>query len=154
MILDVLDNLPQYLLLAKGFEKAAQFLARPDLAQLPSGRHEIDGDDVYAMVYRGVGRPREGARLESHRRYMDIQCVLSGLDTIGWIPVSQCERPDGDYIPERDVRFFLDEPVAWLPVRPGAFAIFFPVDAHMPSISAEPIDKVVIKVAVDPRRGP
>lgn len=151
MILDLVTNLPHYFPLAKGFGKAAEFLARADLGQLAAGRYEIDGDDVYAMVYRGVGRPREGARLESHRKYMDIQCVLSGLDTIGWIPVSQCSRPDGDYIPERDVRFFLDEPVAWLPVRPGAFAIFLPVDAHMPSISAEPIDKVVVKVAVDQR---
>lgn len=151
MILDLVTNLPHYFPLAKGFGKAAEFLARADLGQLAAGRYEIDGDDVYAMVYRGVGRPREGARLESHRKYMDIQCVLAGLDTIGWIPVSQCSRPDGDYIPERDVRFFLDEPVAWLPVRPGAFAIFLPVDAHMPSISAEPIDKVVVKVAVDQR---
>lgn len=149
MILDLVTNLPHYFPLSGGFGKAAEFLARPDLAQLPAGRHEIDGDNVFAMVYRGVGRAREAARLESHRKYMDIQCVLSGLDTMGWIPVSQCRQPDGDYIPERDVRFFLDEPVAWLPVRPGAFAIFLPVDAHMPSISAEPIDKVVIKVTVD-----
>jgi biofilm protein TabA len=151
MILDLVTNLQHYFPLSPGFAKAATFLARPDLAQLPSGRHEIDRDNVFAMVYRGVGRAREAARLESHRKYMDIQCVLSGLDTMGWIPVSQCHQPDGDYIPERDVRFFLDEPVAWLPVRPGAFAIFLPVDAHMPSVSAEPIDKLVIKVAVDRR---
>jgi biofilm protein TabA len=151
MILDLVTNLPHYFPLARGFGKAAEFLARADLGQLAASRYEIDGDDVYAMVYRGVGRPREGARLESHRKYMDIQCVLASLDTMGWIPVSQCSRPDGDYIPERDVRFFLDEPVAWLPVRPGVFAIFLPVDAHMPSISPEPIDKVVVKVDVDRR---
>ena len=152
MIFDLVPNLPQYFPLAKGFAKAAPFLARPDLAQLPAGRHEIDGDEVFAMVYRGVGRKRETARLESHRQYIDIQCVLAGLDTMGWIPLAQCRKPDGDYIPQRDVRFFLDEPVAWLPVHPGSFCIFLPEDAHMPSIAPAPdIDKVVIKVAVDRR---
>ena len=149
MILDLVNNLPQYFPLAEGIGKAAAFLARQDLAQLAAGRHDIDGDNTYAMIYRGVGRPREGARLESHRQYLDIQCALSGLDTIGWILVRDCRLPDGDYIPQRDVRFFLDEPVVWLPVRPGGFALFMPEDAHMPSISAEPIDKVVVKVAIN-----
>lgn len=152
MILDVVTNLPQYFPLAKGFSKAADFLARADLGQLAAGRHEIDGDNVFAMVYRGVGRKRETARLETHRQYMDIQCVLSGLDTMGWIPLSQCKVPDGDYIEQRDVRFFLDEPLAWVPVHPGSFAIFMPQDAHMPSIADQPnIDKIVVKVAVAPR---
>lgn len=149
MILDVLENLPQYLPLCQGFEKAIGFLARPDLDQLAAGRHEIDGDRVYAMISRNMGRSRDGARLEAHRQYIDIQYVLAGLDTIGWKPVNQCSKPDGEYIEQRDVRFYLDEPDVWLSVRPGSFAIFFPGDAHLPSISSELIHKIVVKVAVD-----
>ncbi|MCF8176957.1 MAG: YhcH/YjgK/YiaL family protein [Sulfuritalea sp.] len=149
MILDVLENLPQYLPLAEGLEKAVEFLARQDLDLITAGRHEIDGERAYAMVYRSVGRPRDGARLEAHRQYIDIQVVLAGLDNIGWKSVSQCSEADGDYIEQRDVRFYLDEPEVWLPVKPGTFAIFFPGDAHMPSISAGVIDKIVVKVAVD-----
>ncbi len=152
MILDLVTNLPHYFPLSAGFAKAAAFLARPDLAQQPPGRHEIDGEQVFAMVYRGVGRKREVARLETHRQYMDIQCVLAGLDTMGWIPLRQCRQPDGDYIQQRDVRFFLDQPIAWVPVAAGSFAIFMPEDAHMPSIADQPdIDKVVVKVAVQSR---
>jgi biofilm protein TabA len=149
MILDILENLPQYTSLGKGFEKAIEFLARQDLDQLAAGRHEIDGEQVYAMVYKNVGRSREGARLEAHRRYIDIQAVLAGLDNMGWKSVDQCSEPVGDYIEQRDVRFYLDEPEAWLSVKPGSFAIFFPRDAHLPSISSEPINKIVVKVAVD-----
>jgi biofilm protein TabA len=149
MILDVLEHLPQYHPLAKGFKKAAEFLLRQDLNLLTDGRHEIDGERTYAMVYRSVGRTRESARLEAHRQYIDIQVVLAGLDNIGWKSVSQCSEADGDYIEQRDVRFYLDEPEVWLPVKPGTFAIFFPGDAHMPSISAGFIDKIVVKVAVD-----
>lgn len=148
MILDVLENLPQYLPVGKDFEKAVEFLSRPDLAQIAAGRHEIDGVRAYAMVYRNVGRSKDGARLEAHQQYIDIQVVLAGLDNIGWKPVNQCCEPDGDYIEERDVRFYLDEPDTWLSVKPGSFAIFFPGDAHMPSISSGLIDKIVVKVAV------
>jgi YhcH/YjgK/YiaL family protein len=149
MILDVLENLPQYLPLGKGFEKAVEFLACQDLDQLAAGKHEIDGDRAYAMVYKNVGRLREGARLEAHQQYIDIQVVLAGLDNIGWKPLNQCSEPTGDYIEQRDVRFYSDEPEVWLPVKPGSFAIFFPGDAHLPSVSSEPINKIVVKVAVD-----
>ncbi|MBU1001406.1 MAG: YhcH/YjgK/YiaL family protein [Proteobacteria bacterium] len=149
MILDVLENLPQYFSLSEGFEKTAKFLASQDLDIIAAGRHEIDGESAFAMVSRNTGRPRDGARLEAHRQYIDIQIVLAGHDNIGWKPVSQCSQPDGQYIEERDVRFYLDEPEIWLPLTPGRFAIFFPEDAHLPSVSSGPLDKLVVKVAVD-----
>jgi len=30
------------------------------------------------------GRAREAAKLECHRRYIDIQLVLEGVDEMGW----------------------------------------------------------------------
>lgn len=149
MILDVLENLPHYLPLAKGFAKAVEFLARQDLDRLVAGRHEIDGEREFAMISKNVGRSRDGARLEAHRQYIDIQVVLAGLDNIGWKSVNQCRKPDGDYIAGRDVRFYTDEPDIWLAVQPGTFAIFFPGDAHLPSLSSGLIHKIVVKVAVD-----
>lgn len=148
MIVDVLENLPSYRSLVDGLGKAADFLARPDLGLAAAGRHEIDGEDVYAMVYRQVGRSQAGARLEAHRRYIDLQVVLAGIDHIGWRSVGHCVEADGDYIEERDVRFYRDEPDLWLSLKPGRFALFFAQDAHMPSISEAPIDKIVVKIAL------
>ena len=36
--------------LSERFRTAYEFLSRPDLAELPLGRNEIDGEDVYANV--------------------------------------------------------------------------------------------------------
>lgn len=44
-----------------------------------------------------------------------------------------CKQPSGGYDQKTDVQFFADEPDAWLSTESGAFAIFFPEDAHMPS---------------------
>ena len=61
MILDVLENAFNYLALNKGFAKAVDFLLRPELRQLPVGKYDIDGERVYAMVSKEIGRKKEDA---------------------------------------------------------------------------------------------
>ena len=149
MILDILENARRYLVMHEGFEKAIEFLLHPDLKELPVGRYEIDGVRVYATVSNGPGRKREDAMLEIHEKYIDIQVVLAGTDNMGWKPKSLCKQLAGEYDHRSDLQFFTDEPDAWLSVKSGSFAIFFPEDAHMPIISSGQIHKVVVKVAVD-----
>jgi biofilm protein TabA len=149
MVLDVLENAHRYLALNKGFAHAVDFLLRPDLKELPVGKYEIESDRVYAMVSKGPGRRKEEGRLETHERYIDIQFVLAGTDTMGWKPRAGCRQLSREYNQKSDVQFFADEPDAWLPVGSGAFVIFFPEDAHTPLISSGEIHKVVVKVAMD-----
>lgn len=148
MILDTLQNGSRYFGVHEGFRKAFEFLAQADPGRLPMGRMEIDGDRLYAIVSRGPGRSRREARLETHAKYIDIQYVVSGVDMMGWKPVSACKRPAGPFDPGKDVGFFDDDPEAWIAVHSGAFAVFFPDDAHLPLLSAGQIHKVVVKVAV------
>jgi biofilm protein TabA len=148
MILDVLEQASRYSHLNRGFAPAFAFLMRPGLKELPVGRYVIDGENVYAVVAKEPGRRKEDALLETHERYIDIQLVLAGSDEIGWKPKSACLRPASKYDREKDIRFFTDEPDAWLAVKDGAFAVFFPEDAHMPLISSGEIHKVVVKVKV------
>ncbi|MFH1007078.1 MAG: YhcH/YjgK/YiaL family protein [Candidatus Latescibacterota bacterium] len=149
MILDIRKNAHCYLPLSKGFEKAFEFLMRPDLEELEPGRYEIDGTRVYALVMIQNGRRREDALLETHDRYLDIQLILAGTDEMGWKPKSSCKNPTAAYDPDGDAQLFADQPDAWVATGPEAFAIFFPQDAHMPMISSGELHKVVIKVAMD-----
>ncbi len=151
MIIDVLDNWIRYEKMHPGFAEAFIFLRRPDLKDLPLGRHDIDGDRVYAIVARDPGRKKEEAQLEIHEKYIDIQLVLEGLDDMGWRPKSLCRTPSGAYSSEEDIQFFSDPPLIRQPVAAGMFAIFFPEDAHQPLIGEGTIRKVVIKVAADGR---
>jgi biofilm protein TabA len=147
MILDVLTNAQRYGTLNEGFGKAFEFLSRADLSELPLGKYEIDGERIYATLSKGPGRRKEDALLETHDRYIDIQLVLSGTDTMGWKPRSLCREPTRGYDQKKDLQFFADQPDAWLATEKGAFVIFFPEDAHMPLISQEDIHKVVVKIA-------
>ena len=149
MILDTINNSSRYLGVHDGFRKAFEFLSQADPGRLPAGRTEIAGDRLFAIASRGRGRSRREARLETHARYVDIQYVVSGVDMMGWKPASACKRPAGPYDPEKDIGFFDDDPEAWIAVHPGAFAVFFPDDAHLPLVGAGEIHKIVVKVAVD-----
>jgi YhcH/YjgK/YiaL family protein len=149
MILDVLENAHRYLALNRKFAKAFEFLLRQGLKELTAGKYEIDGDCIYAMVSKVPGRKKEDAQLETHKKFIDIQLVLSGTDGMGWKPSPSCKLPSGEYDQKADVQFFADEPDIWFSAKSGEFVIFFPEDAHMPLISSGEIHKVVVKVAVD-----
>ncbi|BDQ35384.1 YhcH/YjgK/YiaL family protein [Pseudodesulfovibrio portus] len=147
MILDILDNADFYVPLNPHLATAFAFLRRPDLAQLETGRHEVD-DDVYAVVARGKGRKVEDALIETHDHYLDLQYVISGTDTMGWKARRDLGPTTEAYDPRSDVAFYKDAPTAWAEVAPGAFAIFFPEDAHLPMISDGELHKVIMKVRV------
>jgi len=146
MILDRVENGKRYLALSPYFAKAFEFLQQHDLRTLSLGRHEIDGERVYATAMRGLAKPREASHLEAHRKYIDIQVVLSGTDEMGWKNKATCRVPHGDYEDAKDVEFFADTPDAWVEVVPGAFTIFFPEDAHAPMIGQGELHKIVVKV--------
>ena len=87
---------------------------------------------MYVSIDRVQGRGREGARLEAHRRYIDIQLTIDGLEEIGWKPIGDCVSTSEAFDAAKDITFFNDRPESWLSVPAGRFAIFFPEDAHAP----------------------
>ena len=149
MILDTLTNANRYNDLHPLFPRAFEFLRSTDLTKLVPGRHSIEGEHLFAIVEAVPGRSREEAKLECHRRYIDIQFVLEGVDEMGWKPLADCHQPIDDYSEKNDIQFFDDAPDSWIATSPGAFSIFFPQDAHAPLVSTGNIRKVVLKVAVE-----
>ena len=149
MIVDLLDNADQYLTLNAGFKTALAFLTRPDIKDLAPGRHEVDGERVFAIIENAPGCKKEDAELEAHEIYIDIQLVLEGTDNMGWKLKTTCQQISRAYKPEMDTQFYADEPDVFVPVYAGMFAMFFPNDAHMPRISSGNLHKVIAKVKVD-----
>jgi YhcH/YjgK/YiaL family protein len=147
MILDTLAAAKRYERLHLGFGAAFDFL-RSATAGLADGRHEIDGERLFAIVAKSAGRGRVGAKLEVHRRYIDIQYCAAGHDVIGWRPLTDCREPEEPFDESRDIQFFADGPVAWLDLPSGMFAIFYPEDAHAPLGGEGEVSKIVVKVAV------
>jgi YhcH/YjgK/YiaL family protein len=132
-------------------KEAMDFLRRlrPDT---PDGEYEIRGRRILARVMRYPGISRKEGRLESHRRYADIQALLSGTECIEWVALKGDEK--AEYDQEADVSFHTVPPApdGMVRLEPGIFALFMPGDAHMPMLSCQEgtgqVTKVVIKVDV------
>jgi len=148
MILDTLAHAERYRALHPLFERAFDFLRDTDLMALAPGKHDVQGEQIFAIVEACEGRTRAEAKLECHRRYIDIQLVLAGVDEMGWKPVAECLDPQTEYDAARDIRFFNDTPSSWIATPPGAFCLIFPEDAHAPLVGTGMIRKVVVKIAV------
>ncbi len=149
MILDTLSNIDCYATLHPLFPHTIAFLRSTDLSALTAGIHQIIDKHLFVIVEEAQGRTREEAKLECHRRYIDIQLVLEGTDEMGWKPLADCKQPVSDYNEERDIRFFNDPADSWISTPANTFCIFFPDDAHAPLVSKGKIRKLIFKIAVD-----
>ncbi|MGV3529101.1 MAG: YhcH/YjgK/YiaL family protein [Flavisolibacter sp.] len=148
MIVDKLENAHRYYALHPSFEKAFEWIAAQNAANLQSGKFEIEGDVLKASVSEKEGRKKEEAKFEAHDRHIDIQVCPAGTETLGWKPRQDCTSPIGDYNAEKDVRFFSDAPDTYFDLHAGQFAIFFPEDVHAPMIGSGIIKKLVVKVKI------
>jgi len=150
MILDTIANADCYAGLHPLFPQAFDFIRNTDLNALTPGRYPIVGQDLFVIVEHVSGRTRESAKLECHRKRIDIQLVLEGVDEMGWKALADCHAPVSDYREEKDIQFFHDTPASWIATPAGAFCIFFPEDAHAPLVSNGDIRKLIFKIAVQP----
>ena len=148
MILDSLENLKTYEALNPNFAKAIEFIQGCDMQNLPLGRNEICGDLVYANVMEVQPKTKEEAKVEIHRRYIDIQIPISGDEVMGYTPLD--ELPEPAYVEADDAALYGTELAArdYFNVKNNQFVIFFPQDGQAPAITSVVLKKVVIKVAV------
>jgi len=149
MILNALPHWRQYATTLPGLDKVFAYLQTLD-ASCPTGRYDLDGDRVYALVQRYRTKPRDQAALEVHRKYVDVQLVLAGRETILWAPLAALTTVTQPYDPARDIGFFaMVSGTTPLSLGPGQFSILFPADGHAPGLAAEgatDVVKVVVKV--------
>lgn len=150
MIIDHISNANLYKPLGPRIAQGFEYLQKTNLDSLPSGRVEIDGDAMFAIVADGPTKLPEQCRYEAHRQYYDIQLVTRGQELMGYAPVSGMKVVD-DFTEGNDYAFFEGAGSDVL-VSAGWFALFMPQDAHRPSMAVDRkpqhVRKVVVKVRV------
>lgn len=148
MIFDSLENISRYKGIAGKLPFALEFLAKTDLHSLNPGRIEVDGDVLFALVQEYETKPLEKGLWEAHRKYIDVQYMVTGIERMGYGKLGLMKP--GEYTAEKDFQA-VEGTGNFVDVFPGYFAIFYPDDAHMAGlISGETgkIKKVVMKVKI------
>ena len=134
------------------WNRAFQFLKENDLAKLPLGRNEIDGDNLYASVAEYTTKDEDSVRYEAHIKYIDIQYVVEGFELIGITPMNEVITILEPYDASRDISFVAVKKEKMHSATPDRFFIFFPDDVHKPTVKDRfrtKVRKVVVKVKVD-----
>lgn len=134
------------------WDKAFDFLRNTDLDTIKPGKYVLDGENVFVSVTEGPTKLIENAKWEAHHKYIDIQYVIKGKEKMGIAPISTA-KPIAEFDEKKDVGFYdsLAKASAYYVAVPGTFFVFFPSDAHRPSIKVKGFDsdkKLVVKIRV------
>lgn len=149
MIADNIKNAHFYYNIEENYRIALEFLKNNDLITMPEGKYSIKNDEIYAIVQQYTTKIEAEGKLEAHRKYTDIQYIVSGEEKLGYSNIDNF-IPTTDYDEEKDIIFGKGE-TSFIKAKAGDFLIFTPQDAHMPCICIdEPtfVKKVVIKILV------
>ncbi len=148
MIFDQMKNAEIYENYHEGFALGFAFIRRAVAENLPTGKYELDGEKVYASVQEYT--TKDSNVFEAHRRYIDIQCIVSGEEAMESAQLSNCTEIQ-TYSQENDAGFYDGDGQAKLIFKSQDFAVFFPQDAHKPGLKVSEkstVKKIVVKVLV------
>lgn len=159
-----IDDLARVLSTDPRFKSAFQYLNRCRAAGSVEERRIADlaldavekiplEDGAVAMDQAYRSRGRGDCFFESHRKHIDVQCILEGEEIIDVVGIAELEvdkpyREDKDFVKYRD-----PGRASRLRLRAGQAAVFFPEDGHMPGQFQDSpgiVRKTVVKVPVVP----
>ena len=150
MILDHLKNLNNYRDLTGPLMQALEYIRNADFEKLDDTTYEVQGRDLFFFIQSYETREINETP-ESHRKYIDIQYMISGTEVMG---VGQLDTmtEEVEAKPQNDI-WFHRGPMDYITVSQGMFAVFFPNDVHRPGVCVDgkPLDyrKVVVKVSLE-----
>jgi len=134
------------------WDKAFDFLKNTDLDTLKPGKYVLDGENVFVSVTEGPTKAFVDSKWEAHHKYIDLQYIIKGKEKMGIAPI-ETAVPKTEFDETKDVGFFDTSAKAskYYVAKPGTFFLFFPSDAHRPSIRVKGFDtdkKLVVKIKV------
>ena len=145
--LDIVEFSSRYSANPGRWQRAFEFLATTNLANMKPGRYELDGEQLFAIVL-AVAKDEADTRFEAHKKYADIQYVIAGRERIGVVPLESARMVE-PYDDAKDIAFFETNENNYRPASAKNFFVFFPDEAHRPGVRVsedEQVKKIVIKV--------
>ena len=150
MIIDKIENCGQYYSMHKHFQRAFEAIQNAINQDMPVGKYEIEGKDLFISVQEYETKPEEKARFEAHRKYIDIQYIVSGEEVVEVTDLSKTSILT-EYNEEKDVEFYTANARVWRgSLTAGEYGIFFANDVHRPAMAVDgvsaPVKKILVKI--------
>ena len=154
MILDCMENAGLYAGSACGLGELLQAEADYAAQAGATGGRKVHGEAMFINDCCYVTQPAdESARLEAHRRYIDVMYMIEGEEIILVKPTDRVCHVTQPYEAAGDALLAeLDGDETAVRLKPGQFIVLFPQDAHCPARQigkAGNVHKLIGKLAVD-----
>jgi YhcH/YjgK/YiaL family protein len=149
MIADDMKNRELYIKKYPILEKAFAFVQKSRAFTHTAEKKYKINENMYAVVGMSLPKKPDEQKLETHKKYADMQCVLKGKDIIGWKSLYNCKDIFKEYDAEKDIAFFNERAEFDIMLNEGSFALFFPQDAHSPLRGDTPVLKCIIKIKTE-----
>ena len=150
MIADYADKLNTYEEFKDYADMVQQFIKKQKEENLPEGRYDLK-NGIFALVQKYTTKSLDGAQMESHKKYCDLQYIVEGTEKIYWASLRKLTVED-DRTPEADIIFYKSGPEqGYTLLEAGMFGFYAPEDGHMPCIAVnepQPATKIVFKIPV------
>lgn len=152
MILDQIDSALLYGGLGERIAIGLALLSEERVRHASPGRYEVQGEDIFFAVDEYETKPADEGLFEIHRKYLDIQAVVSGTEYIGFTPLEGLTEVEA-YDSQKDIAFYANTAIhSKVVLTPGAFAIFWPHEPHMPCRTVDTpcrVKKIVVKIRME-----
>jgi YhcH/YjgK/YiaL family protein len=149
MVFDSMENFSNYLCLHPHFNNVYDFIKGNNMPDMAEGRHKVNSHGAFALVKEYVTKDISETFVECHRKFIDIQILLKGIERIGICSKAECK--EYAYDPDKDLQK-LEGELNFIKMDLKSFAIFFPSDGHMPELKygdlKEKVKKIVFKVPI------
>ncbi|MBQ3311182.1 YhcH/YjgK/YiaL family protein [bacterium] len=153
MIKDSLEYIKNYFGLSDKIKLGLQYLAETDFSKLEKGKYEILGNEVFVNIQDYDTKPKNEGKWEAHRKYIDIQYIISGSEKIGVGSLKDFSSLI-PYDDQKDLEFLeTKKRTQFIDLGKKEFMILYPNDVHMPQIirddSSKHVRKAVLKILSD-----
>lgn len=153
MIVGNLDEIARQSHISPYLQTALDYLREIQGKDIPDGRFQIDGTNVHVIVQSyDSALVSDTLKFEAHRKYIDVQYVVSGKELMGWAPLASM-MTTVPYNETKDAIYGVVTPedVTFVHYGAGQVVVLYPTDAHAPGLAdgdALAVKKIVVKVAL------
>lgn len=148
MIVDRIERFQQYSRSVPEIYEVMKFAEKVRQENIPVGKYPIQNG--FILVQEGTTRRYEEADFEVHRKYLDIQILVSGMEYVEYADIKDLETKV-PFDEEKDLEL-MDGAGCKIQIKPDMFYILYPSDGHKPCCHEETptnYKKVLAKIKID-----
>lgn len=130
---------------------AVAYLKELTISEQDIGKKQIVDENFYYTIQSYMTKPSNECKLESHRKYVDIQIMISGNEAMDIVDISRL-KIHIEYDEEKDIILWKEpKRMARVTLKKGDAIVLYPENAHRGAISVadnEKVLKIVGKVKI------